>query len=299
MENILNELNANSDNCTVIKTESYMEAENKIIDLPASIEKIESFAFSYCDYLTKVNYSNYVTEIDENAFSYCYYLDNIIIPKNLKSFDHCICYECQNLKNIIWNADIRPTKEMITTMFVNCPFLHTINYKDEIIYVATLTHEIREIELTKKQKGKYKLMAAMKEIKNFIGSFLSSTMLIGLSILFIYLEFDEEFILGFGILSLLSYYNCFHNLILAIKKIKEKNKFYIVKPSVRLPYLLNPNSTAHCTFTFRSPGYEYDNEVKCSQKFVEELNGNYDILCDSSNNGYAFIAKDFKELLEN
>ena len=281
-----------------IVSEQYCEIEETIIKIPDNITVIEKWAFLDCYSLKDVIYSDNITRIDEEAFCNCCYLNDILIPKNLETFDHCICYNCSNLTNIIWNADVRPTKDLVNTMFVNCKNLHTIKYKNEVINVPLLLEYAAEIELTEEQVKKYKNIIMKTKILNSLMQFKVSVISLIISLIVIYFDIDiiitgcvvSFFLLSLGITIITPIYS--------IIKLNQKNNFYIVYPKIYIPYLEDPYSKEKCEFSYHSPSSKMRKVINPSNDTVEELNGNYNMICDSSNIGFAFIEKDFKELSE-
>ena len=71
------------------------------ITIPNSVTTIGKFAFSCCEQLNKVEFSDSdqsrLESIGDNAFNFCSSLTSIIVPKQVKQIGGNIFVECQNL----------------------------------------------------------------------------------------------------------------------------------------------------------------------------------------------------------
>lgn len=136
------------------------------------------------------------------------------------------------------------------------------------------------------------------EILNSLMQSKVSAILLAISLIFIYFDIDIVITGCVVLFFLLSLGTTITMPIYSIIKLNQKNNFYIVYPKVYIPYLEDPHSKEKCEFSYHSPSSKMRKVINPSNETVEELNGNYNMICDSSNIGFAFIEKDFKELSE-
>lgn len=74
------------------------------IVIPDSVESIESFAFSDCQKLNRIEIGKNVKNIGISAFSKCISLNSITIPENVNNIGFYAFYKCTNLENVNYNA---------------------------------------------------------------------------------------------------------------------------------------------------------------------------------------------------
>ena len=96
------------------------------ITIPATVNKIDSYAFDYCENLTSVNFEvgSKLTSISDNLFSECSNLTDIIIPEGVTTIEFYAFYNCKKLENII----IPNSVVKIDDAFGNCNSLKYNTY---------------------------------------------------------------------------------------------------------------------------------------------------------------------------
>ena len=70
------------------------------VEIPDTVKKIESYAFSGCTGLTKVNIPKNVTQIDNDAFLKCSALKEIQLPESLVYMGSEVFKACTALEKI-------------------------------------------------------------------------------------------------------------------------------------------------------------------------------------------------------
>lgn len=133
------------DGLTYTSKDELVYPELKTITVPASVERINSYAFYSCNGLTQLKLNDGVKYIDKNAFEQCSALKSIVLPKTLESiasntFDNCKALttvtvngkpklneagfnNCPALKDVIFNEGI---KEFNFGVFKDCPELEAV-----------------------------------------------------------------------------------------------------------------------------------------------------------------------------
>lgn len=71
--------------------------EMTTFNVPYGVVVIESYAFSYCEYLENIVLSNTVMNICEQAFYFCSTLKNVYIPNSVTSIENFGFYYCKSL----------------------------------------------------------------------------------------------------------------------------------------------------------------------------------------------------------
>ena len=115
-----------------IGSSAFSHCENlPSIDLPESIESIEGSAFSSSG-ITQIVIPNSVTQFEASVFSGCSRLEYVALSNQTTSIPYGTFYECSNLKNVIIPHSI---ERIETNAFENCG-LETICFDDNINYIA-------------------------------------------------------------------------------------------------------------------------------------------------------------------
>ena len=73
----------------------------EIVEFNNGLEKIDEYAFYYCNNLREVVLPNSVKEIGESAFKSCSTLKKVVLPQNLKVLNKSVFFGCEKLKEII------------------------------------------------------------------------------------------------------------------------------------------------------------------------------------------------------
>ena len=111
-----------SDSVTKIGSEAFKGSkylENIVI--PNSVSgRIETWAFEFCDSLTSVTMSNYITKIDQQAFRGCKSLESITLPSGITVIGMSAFDSCVNLKNVTILATTPPSVDTTYGAFNNC-----------------------------------------------------------------------------------------------------------------------------------------------------------------------------------
>lgn len=101
--------------------------------IPASITRIEDYAFYCCKKLTEIVIPEGVKEIGESAFSFCDTLTNIEFPKSLtKIQDEAFCY-CDGLHSVVIPEGV---KEIGERVFYNCCGLENIQILSQNVVIG-------------------------------------------------------------------------------------------------------------------------------------------------------------------
>ena len=111
-----------SDSVTKIGSNAFRGSkylENIVI--PNSVSgRIETWAFEFCDSLTSVTMSNYITKIDQQAFRGCKSLESITLPSGITVIGMSAFDSCVNLKNVTILATTPPSVDTTYGAFNNC-----------------------------------------------------------------------------------------------------------------------------------------------------------------------------------
>ena len=111
-----------SDSVTKIGSSAFKGSkylENIVI--PNSVSgRIETWAFEFCDSLTSVTMSNYITKIDQQAFRGCKSLESITLPSGITVIGMSAFDSCVNLKNVTILATTPPSVDTTYGAFNNC-----------------------------------------------------------------------------------------------------------------------------------------------------------------------------------
>ena len=70
------------------------------MEIPASVKKIEKFAFCYCSNLRRVTLPDTLGDIAEQAFRSCYALREINIPQSITELSDWLFYQCRSLASV-------------------------------------------------------------------------------------------------------------------------------------------------------------------------------------------------------
>lgn len=102
--------------------------------IPSTIEKITSFAFSYCDQIKSIDFSNSnLIEIEYNAFAHCKNLEKIILPSSLKMIGSDAFKDCEKVKTIFIPSSV---EKIYSGAFVKC--------KNATIYCEAVSYNFRK-----------------------------------------------------------------------------------------------------------------------------------------------------------
>ena len=107
------------------------------IDIPATVTRIDSYAFSRCTSLTEINFvTEGATSIDiaDYAFNECSKLGTILLPNHLNEFKSSAFNGCELLKEI----KVNPDNEKYTNTADGILFKRTVDESNNLIYTDIL-----------------------------------------------------------------------------------------------------------------------------------------------------------------
>ena len=91
---------------TTIGYESFRETDLREIDIPASVENIERYAFGNNKNLKKVTFREGLINIGAGVFSECESIDSIVCPSTLRTIGNSGFEGCKNLKQLSLNEGL-------------------------------------------------------------------------------------------------------------------------------------------------------------------------------------------------
>lgn len=91
---------------TTIGYESFLETDLREIDIPASVENIERYAFGNNKNLKKVTFREGLINIGASTFSGCESIDSIVCPSTLRTIGNSGFEGCKNLKQLSLNEGL-------------------------------------------------------------------------------------------------------------------------------------------------------------------------------------------------
>lgn len=103
------------------------------IDIPTSVTKIESSAFSYCHNLEYMTIPNSVTTLGSIIFQGCDHLKSVTLSNVLTEVSHGLFEGCWKLTDVIIPASVTSIQN---NAFKNCEALKTINIPDGVTYIG-------------------------------------------------------------------------------------------------------------------------------------------------------------------
>ena len=108
------------------------EIEGKV-KVKEGIERINSYAFSDCSYITEIELPQSITDIRDYAFSECSSLESLILPDNIKQISYKTFYRCSSLKNIKLPKYL---KVIDPFSFDGCSSLESIELPDTLTHIS-------------------------------------------------------------------------------------------------------------------------------------------------------------------
>ena len=146
-------------NCLIISINSwafqYCDLLSKIT-LPESIKSIGAYAFYRCDGLKQINIPNNVNRIGEGAFKFCSSIQEITLPENITTIEDETFYECVNLQELTIPKNV---KYIGSGAFSGCLDLKYINIfatEPPIIYDSTFDKTDITVYVPDESVEKYK-----------------------------------------------------------------------------------------------------------------------------------------------
>lgn len=98
------------------------------INVPSSVEIINSFAFYGCSGLVSINLSDGIKEINKNAFEKCSSLKSAVLPKTLLKLNTNLFNGCESLEYVTVCGN--PT--LCEGAFNNCPSLKSVEFSQGV-----------------------------------------------------------------------------------------------------------------------------------------------------------------------
>lgn len=118
----------------VIGHEVFEDSSIEIIELPDTVEEINSGAFNRCEKLKTIEIPNSVKIIMDRVFDYCESLVDIKFPSSMTKFN-CSFIHCVNLRSIELPNNIT---EINDWMFSGCNNLKSIKIPDGVKHIGSL-----------------------------------------------------------------------------------------------------------------------------------------------------------------
>lgn len=104
------------------------------VTIPASVEKIGTAAFAYCDHLKSVTFEGTaLKEIPQGAFGYCATLSDITLPQGIESIGYMSFYECSSLTSV--NIPVGVTK-IGASAFEGCSALAAATLPEGLVTIG-------------------------------------------------------------------------------------------------------------------------------------------------------------------
>lgn len=130
----------------IIDTSAFSHTKIKSVHIPASVEKINSSAFSSCKALSSVTFEesgNDIT-IGRNAFAFCDALTEINFPGRVKTIDSRVFEKCSSLHTVTMADGVKEIKEKA---FISCPVLKNVTIPGSVETIGTEAfYDLAELE---------------------------------------------------------------------------------------------------------------------------------------------------------
>ena len=130
---------------TTIDNELFYDSNIESIVIPDSVERIENWAFGFCENLTSIEIPNSVKWIGGDVFAFCENLTSIVIPDSVKHIGNYAFEDCTNLTSIV----IPDSVESIgNCAFNNCEKLKSLIFKKlkSLSFKGKTIHQIKAIK---------------------------------------------------------------------------------------------------------------------------------------------------------
>ncbi len=121
-----NEIEAATKNA--VRTQDFCQ-----VNIPQTVTKVSSEAFSHCTELVKVTIPDSVTEIGRNAFTGCSSLESITIPVSVTKIGSQAFAGCSSLKSITIPDSVT---EIGRNAFTHCSSLESITIPDSVTKIG-------------------------------------------------------------------------------------------------------------------------------------------------------------------
>lgn len=114
---------------------AFQEHEFEKAEVSEGIRTIEENCFGYCKNLKEIKLPNSLREIGDIVFQDCKKLEKVNIPINVEDIGEQIFKNCTSLREITWDSKLKLDKDMMKSIFVNCPNLERIIYHGTVVDV--------------------------------------------------------------------------------------------------------------------------------------------------------------------
>lgn len=95
------------------------------VTIPATVERLDGYAFAYCPNLLAVNLAEGLSVIGENAFAFCDNLRAVTIPDSVTTVGPSAFFYCTMLRNVAFGAGVETIGEYA---FNYCNHLSTLDF---------------------------------------------------------------------------------------------------------------------------------------------------------------------------
>lgn len=108
------------------------EIEGKV-KVKEGIERIKTYAFSDCSYITEIELPQSITHIGDSAFSGCSSLESLVLPNNVKQISPRTFENCSSLRDIKLPKYL---KAIHSFSFEGCSSLESIELPDTLTHIS-------------------------------------------------------------------------------------------------------------------------------------------------------------------
>ena len=124
---------------TAIGDDAFSQSDITSINMPISITRIGSAAFSHCDQLDSIAFPESVTYIEGQAFCECERLKSVVFPKNLETIGFAAFEKCDSLKGIVLPDNLKYIDGSYIGTFENCMNLSSVTLPGSLINIGENT----------------------------------------------------------------------------------------------------------------------------------------------------------------
>ena len=124
---------------TAIGDHAFSQSDITSINMPISITRIGSAAFSHCDQLDSIAFPESVTYIEGQAFCECERLKSVVFPKNLETIGFAAFEKCDSLKGIVLPDNLKYIDGSYIGTFENCMNLSSVTLPGSLINIGENT----------------------------------------------------------------------------------------------------------------------------------------------------------------
>lgn len=110
-----------NESVVMIGEKAFLEKNVTSIQLPDTIQRIGSSAFSACTMLESIDMKNGIRKIGDGAFNYCLALSEIILPESVSEIGEGCFVGCSSLKTIIIPLNVRVLRDRTFGTVNNTP----------------------------------------------------------------------------------------------------------------------------------------------------------------------------------